>query len=154
VHKTSVGFAAIVAVVASVACGQRSDGSADGGMMLGSPTAPSLASHGGGGGGGGTLKETLSGAPINGVTPSGQAVADESQFSSGGSTILTVTVSNVNLPDGTQLAVSIDFKPLGFITLSGGRGSLTYNLGHFGVSRDSVEVKNNGSDILQGGAFV
>ncbi|HXI29708.1 MAG TPA: hypothetical protein VNG89_14820 [Vicinamibacterales bacterium] len=153
-RKTFVGFVAIVAVVGSVACGQRSDGSADGGLMLGSPTAPSLASHGGGGGGGGTLKETLSGAPINGVTPSGQAVADESQFSSGGSTILTVTVSNVNLPDGTQLAVSIDFKPLGFITLSGGRGSLTYNLGHFGVSRDSVEVKNNGSDILQGGAFV
>ena len=153
-RKTCVGFVAIVAVVGSVACGQRSDGSADGGLMLGSPTAPSLASHGDGGGGGGTLKETLSGAPINGVTPSGQAVADESQFSSGGSTILTVTVSNVNLPDGTQLAVSIDFKPLGFITLSGGRGSLTYNLGHFGVSRDSVEVKNNGSDILQGGAFV
>ena len=153
-RKTLVGFVAVVAVVGSVACGQRSDGSADGGLMLGSPTAPSLASHGGGGGGGGTLKETLSGAPINGVTPSGQAVADESQFSSGGSTILTVTVSNVNLPDGTQLAVSIDFKPLGFITLSGGRGSLTYNLGHFGVSRDSVEVKNNGSDILQGGAFV
>jgi len=154
VRKTFVGFVASVGVIGSVACGQQSDGSADGGLMLGSPTAPSLASHGGGGGGGGTLKETLTGAPINGVTPTGQAVADESQFSSGGSTILTVTVSNVNLPDGTQLAVSIDFKPLGFIALSGGRGSLTYNLGHFGVSRDSVEVKHNGSDVLQGGAFV
>jgi hypothetical protein len=101
----------------------------------------------------GTVKETLSGPPINGVTPQGLATADQSQFRSGGSTILTVTVKNVNLPDGTVLGVSIDFTPIGSITLAGGRGSLTANLGHFGVSRDQVRVHNGDTQILQGAFF-
>src|SRR5205807_263324 len=59
---------------------------------------------------GGTLKEPLSGPTFNGQTPSGQAVADETKFSGcGGFSILSVQVKNVNLPDGTQLWVTLDF---------------------------------------------
>jgi hypothetical protein len=104
-------------------------------------------------GGGGTVKETLTGPAINGVVPSGLAVADQSKFSSGGSTILTVQVKNVNLPSGTVLGVTLDFTPIGSITLSGGQGSMSANLGHFGVSRDQVRVKNGDATILQGGFF-
>jgi hypothetical protein len=102
---------------------------------------------------GGTVKEVLSGPAINGVVPEGLASADQSRFSSGGSTILTVQVKKVNLRDGTVLGVTLDFTPIGSITLVGGQGSLTANLGHFGVSRDQVRVKNGDAVILQGGFF-
>lgn len=102
---------------------------------------------------GGTVKETLTGPAINGVTPQGLATADQSQFSSGGSTTLTVQVKNVNLRDGTTLGVTLDFTPVGSIKLSGGQGSMTANLGHFAVSRDQVRVKNGDTVILQGGFF-
>jgi hypothetical protein len=102
---------------------------------------------------GGTVKETLSGPAINGVVPEGLAIADQSNFSSGGSTILTVQVKKVNLPDRTVLGVSLDFTPVGSITLSGGQGSMSANLGHFGVSRDQVRVKNGDTQILIGGFF-
>jgi hypothetical protein len=105
------------------------------------------------GGSGGTVKQTLTGPAINGVVPEGLATADQSQFSSGGSTILTVTVKNVNLPDGTVLGVVLDFTPVGSITLAGGRGSMTRDLGHFGVSRDPVRVRNGDTEILRGAFF-
>ena len=100
-----------------------------------------------------TLKETLSGPAIGGVTPRGLATADESNFSTGGSTILTVQVRDVNLPDGTVLGVTLDFTPVGSITLAGRQGTMTANLGHFGVSRDQVRVKNGDTQILIGGFF-
>ena len=100
-----------------------------------------------------TLKETLSGPAIDGVTPRGLATADESNFSSGGSTILTVQVRDVNLPDGTVLGVTLDFTPVGSIRLAGRQGTMTANLGHFGVSRDQVRVKNGDAQILIGGFF-
>jgi hypothetical protein len=103
--------------------------------------------------GGGTVKEILSGPAINGVTPEGLAIADQSRFSSGGSTILTVQVKKVSLRDGTVLGVTLDFTPVGSITLAGGEGSMTANLGHFAVSRDQVRVKNGDTQILIGGFF-
>jgi len=103
--------------------------------------------------GGTTLKETLSGAAIGGMVPEGEAIADMSQFQAGGSTILTVDVKKVNLPDGTSLTVALSFTPIGSITLTRGEGSLTANLGHFGVSRDAVEVRNGAALILKGGFF-
>jgi hypothetical protein len=102
---------------------------------------------------GGTVKETLSGPAIDGVVPRGVATADQSQFRSGGSTILTVQVRDVNLPDGTVLGVTLDFTPVGSITLADRQGSMTANLGHFGVSRDQVRVKNGDTQILIGGFF-
>ncbi len=103
--------------------------------------------------GGTTLQETLSGPAINGVVPEGQALADESQFASGGSTTLTVQVKKVNLPDGTVLGVTLDFTPIGTITLNRGEGTLNANLGHFAVSNDEVRVNNGATNILIGPFF-
>ena len=142
---------AMAALLMAAGCGGR-EGSL-------SPTAPSVLSDssqtasGGGGGGCGSAKETLTGAAINGVTPSGEAVADMSKFCSGGSTSLTVNVRNVNLADGVALQVTIDFKPIGTIALSGGSGRLVTSLGHFAVSFDQARVKNGDATILQGGSF-
>jgi Putative Ig domain/Abnormal spindle-like microcephaly-assoc'd, ASPM-SPD-2-Hydin len=91
---------------------------------------------------GGTLKEALNGPAFGGKTPSGQAQADETKFSGcGGFSLLSVQVKNVALPDGTVLWVTLDFQPVGTITLRGGSGTMaTYNLGQFGVSNDDVRV--------------
>jgi hypothetical protein len=110
---------------------------------------------------GGTLRETLSGAAIGGVTPSGRATADETRFSGcGGFTVLSVSVKNVNLPNGRQLWVTLDFAPVGTITLQGGSGTMApNNLGDFGVSRDQIRVQSalpdvaGAAQILIGGSF-
>ena len=102
--------------------------------------------------GGTSLRETLTGAAINGVVPEGQAQADESNFANGGSTILTVQVKNVNLPDGTVLGVSLDFSPVERSRSVAGR-HFSANLGHFGVSRDQVRVNNGATTILIGAFF-
>jgi hypothetical protein len=110
---------------------------------------------------GGTLRESLSGPAINGKTPSGTATADEKKFSGcGGFSLLSVVVKNVNLADGTVLWVTLDFGPVGMITISHGAGTMpTYNMGRFGVSRDQIRVYNSLPDvnpfqqILIGGGF-
>jgi hypothetical protein len=110
---------------------------------------------------GGTLKEPLSGAALNGQTPGGQATSDETQFSGcGGFSVLSVQVSHVNLADGTQLWVTLDFKAVGTITLRGGSGTMqAYNMGRFGVSRDQIRVNSalpdvsTAQQILSGGSF-
>ena len=98
---------------------------------------------------------------FNGQTPRGQATADETQFSGcGGFSLLSVQVKNVNLPDGTVLWVTLDFEPVGTITLRSGSGTMpTYNMGDFGVSRDAVRVYSalpdvaGSQQILIGGSF-
>jgi hypothetical protein len=110
---------------------------------------------------GGTLKEPLSGPSFGGKTPSGQAQADETKFSGcGGFSLLSVQVKDVNLPDGSVLWATLDFKPVGTITLRGGSGTMpTYNMGRFGVSNDDVRVYSalpditSSQQILIGGAF-
>jgi hypothetical protein len=110
---------------------------------------------------GGTKKNPLSGPTFNGKTPSGQATADMTQFSGcGGFSLLSVQVKNVNLPDGSVLWVTLDFGPVGTITLRGGSGTMpTYNMGRFGVSNDDVRVYSalpdisTSQQILIGGAF-
>lgn len=111
---------------------------------------------------GGVKKETLSGPVFNNRTPSGQATADMTKFSGcGGFSTLSVSVSNVNLPDGAVLWVTLDFMPVGTITLRGRSGSMpTYNMGFFGVSRDQVAVYSalpdvaSSKQILIGGSFL
>jgi hypothetical protein len=110
---------------------------------------------------GGVLREPLTGSAFNGRTPSGQATSDETRFSGcGGFSLLSVQVSNVNLPDGTQLWVTLDFGAVGFITLHGGAGTMaTYNMGDFAVSRDQIRVNSalpdvaTAQQILIGGSF-
>ena len=110
---------------------------------------------------GGKLSEPLSGPAFNGQTPSGAASADETQFSGcGGFSLLSVRVSNVHVPDGTQLWVTLDFGAVGFITVRGGSGTMaTYNMGDFAVSRDQIRVNSalpdisSAQQILIGGAF-
>jgi len=111
---------------------------------------------------GGVLREPLSGPAFNGRTPSGQATADETRFSGcGGFSLLSVAVSNVNLPDGAVLWVTLDFGAVGTITLHGGSGTMaTYNMGDFGVSRDQIRVNSalpdvpTAQEILIGGSFL
>lgn len=140
----------ITAVTMTAACGSRP---MPAGPSSASPAALASAEQTSSGGGGGTVKEPLSGPAINGVVPQGQALADMSRFASGGSTTLTVQLKNVNLPDGTVVQVTFDFKPVGAITLSHGEGTLATSLGHFGVSRDQVRVNNGATTILSGGFF-
>jgi hypothetical protein len=104
----------------------------------------------------------LTGPAFNGTAPSGQATADETRFSGcGGFSLLSVQVKNINLPDGTQLWVTLDFGPVGTITLRAGSGTMaTLNMGRFGVSRDQIRVYSALPDvsaaqqILIGGSFV
>ena len=110
---------------------------------------------------GGTLRESLTGSAIGGRTPSGQATADETKFSGcGGFSLLSAQVKNVNLADGTVLWVTLDFMPVGTITLRSGSGTMAqYNMGQFGVSRDAVRVYSalpdagTSQQILIWGAF-
>jgi hypothetical protein len=67
---------------------------------------------------------TLTGAAIGGKTPSGQATIDTSRFTAcGGFYTITVSVKNVNLPNGSVLWATLSGLPIGEITLSGGAGS-------------------------------
>jgi Putative Ig domain len=110
---------------------------------------------------GGVLRESLSGAAINGRTPSGVATADETKFSGcGGFSLLSVRVKDVNLKDGSVLWVTLDFMPVGVVTLRAGSGTMAqYNMGQFGVSRDQIRVYSSLPDlpsftqILIGGSF-
>jgi putative Ig domain-containing protein/ASPM-SPD-2-Hydin domain-containing protein len=110
---------------------------------------------------GGVRREQLSGTSFNGRTPSGLATADMTRFSGcGGFTLLSAQVKDVNLPDGSVLWVTLDFTPVGTITLRGGSGTMaTNNLGQFGVSNDDVRVYSalpdvsTSKQILIGGAF-
>jgi hypothetical protein len=57
--------------------------------------------------------------------------------------------------------VTLDYKPVGTVTLRGGSGTMAnYNMGDFGVSRDKVRVYSalpdvaNFQQILIGGSFL
>ena len=56
-------------------------------------------------------------------------------------------VSSIDLAPSV-LWVTLDGLPVGELTLRGGAGTLpTYNMGDFGVSRDSVQVYNTLPDV-------
>jgi hypothetical protein len=73
----------------------------------------------------GSTVAALTGPAITGKTPSGQGVGDQSQLTAcGGFTVITASVKNVNLPNGTVLWVTLGGEPIGRITLSSGAGSM------------------------------
>jgi len=105
----------------------------------------------GGGGGGPVFTVKYQGAAINGVVPQAECKVDESQALSGGSTIMTITVKNVNLPDGTVLNTILDFDPIGSLVVKGGAGSVVINLGRFAPGgRDTLDI-DLGTTFLMGG---
>jgi Putative Ig domain/Abnormal spindle-like microcephaly-assoc'd, ASPM-SPD-2-Hydin len=73
----------------------------------------------------GSTSAVLTGPAIAGKTPGGQGVGDQSQLTAcGGITVITASVRNVNLPDGTVLWVTLGGEPIGRITLLGGAASM------------------------------
>jgi hypothetical protein len=119
------------------------------------PNHPAQARDGGGGGGGGgngpVFTAKFMGAPINGVVPQCECKVDESQALVGGSTIMTITVKNVNLPDGTVLTTVLDFDPISSLTVKGGAGIVVINLGRFAPGgRDTLDI-DLGSTFIMGG---
>jgi len=91
------------------------------------------------------LEYVLSGAALNGVTPSGKAVIDQPQLPG----TLTCEVQNVNLPDGTSLVVRVNFYEAGTLTLSGGKGRMQASI-PFQVRTGPFEILYNGSVIMTG----
>lgn len=66
----------------------------------------------------------LSGPAIAGRVPSGQALGDQSKLTAcGGFVKITVSVKDVNLPDGTVLWVTLG-QPIGTITIAHGAGTM------------------------------
>jgi hypothetical protein len=73
----------------------------------------------------GSTNAALTGPAIGGKTPGGQGIGDQSQLTAcGGFTVITATVQNVNLPNGTVLWVTLGGEPIGRITLSNGAGTM------------------------------
>jgi hypothetical protein len=98
-----------------------------------------------------TATAKLTGPAVNGQTPSGDAKAT----TSGADctvfvTTLTVSVKSLNLPNGTVVTVTDAFTPVGTITLSGGAGSMSTNLGHFFPAGDTIRVVDGGTTYLSG----
>ena len=147
-RNTVIGILGIVAVVTTAGCSQRNSSSSESSLNLMSPTGPSLAASTGN-----TVKETLTGPAIAGVVPEGQAVADQSHYLTGGSTILTVQVKKVNRADGTNLRVSLDGTPVGSLTITKNEGTMSADLGHFAVSRDQVRVLTDNFVTVLSGSF-
>ena len=105
----------------------------------------------GGGGSGPVFTVKFTGAAINGVVPECEVKVDESQALVGGSTLMTVTVKNVNLPDGSALTTVLDFAPVGSVVLKGGAGSSIINLGRFAPGgRDTLKLYNGNTFIMGG----
>jgi hypothetical protein len=107
------------------------------------------------------VRAALSGPTIGGKTPSGQASEDESNLTAcGGFGVFTVSVKDVNLPNGSVLWVYLDSGPVGTITLSGGAGTMRPFILEIGLRFDPVEVINGPPPValstprvLSGSAF-
>lgn len=97
-----------------------------------------------------TATASLTGAPVNGQTPSGDAKATATGDCTNFTTTLTVSVKDLNLPDGTVLTVTDAFTPVGTLTLSSGKGSMSTNLGHFFPAGDTIRVVDATTTYLAG----
>lgn len=88
------------------------------------------------------VSASMSGPAIAGRVPSGQAVLDESRVTTcGGYSILNVSVSNVNLPNGTLLWIYFDSRLVGRVSLLNQTAKMApFNLGDYLSRKDSVSV--------------
>jgi hypothetical protein len=107
------------------------------------------------------VRDALSGPAIGGRTPTGQAIEDESNLTScGGFGVLTVSLKDVGLPNGTVLWVYLDSGPVGTITLNNSTGSMKPFIIQTGLRFDHVEIINGPPPVtlstpraLTGGSF-
>jgi hypothetical protein len=91
----------------------------------------------------GSTIASLAGPAIAGESPSGQAVGDQSQLTAcGGFTVITASVKNVNLPNGTVLWVTLGGgEVIGQITLSGGSGTMaTWTLAISTLRKQGIQI--------------
>jgi hypothetical protein len=88
------------------------------------------------------VSASMSGPAIAGRVPSGQAVLDESRVTTcGGFSILNVSVSNINRPDGTVLWIYFDSRLVGRVALVNGSAKMPpFNLGDYLSRKDAVSV--------------
>src|SRR4051812_42570017 len=93
------------------------------------------------------LSTPLVGTPINGVTPSGSARVDQSKLPQTPGT-LTVEVKNVNLPDGTALAIELDGMAVGTINLVRGQGKVSTTIPLQVGRNTTIDVGVNGVVVL------
>jgi Putative Ig domain/Abnormal spindle-like microcephaly-assoc'd, ASPM-SPD-2-Hydin len=107
----------------------------------------------------GSTTAALTGPAIAGKTPAGQGIGDQSQLTAcGGFTVITASVKDVNLPNGTVLWVTLGGEPIGRITLSGGAGTMapwtlvisTLRKQAMGVFTQPPTATSNQSPLLSG----
>jgi hypothetical protein len=103
------------------------------------------------------IRTRLTGPPIEGRSPHGEAKADQSRLPQAPGR-LAVRVRNVNLPDDTTLTVNVGGDvaggglDVGEITLSGGEGRLLTSLQAAVARGDAIAVLHGRQIVLAGGA--
>ena len=102
------------------------------------------------------LSTALTGPAIDNAVPQGAATVDQSRLPKKPGTV-TVSVSNVNLPDGTVLNVVLTdcgSDAVGTLKLQGGSGKLNTSLpAGCQIGRtSSIYVREGGTTVLSGGA--
>jgi hypothetical protein len=137
------GAAVLAASLAIAAPAYAASPAAHGGKHKAPNCVPATASN--------TQTVTLSGPPINGVTPTGTetdtfVTSNTSPFDE----CLTYSVSNVNLPNGTVLTAGIIGTPFSVtITVEDGAGtSAPIDHGHASIAQEASEVFEG--DFLSG----
>jgi hypothetical protein len=103
------------------------------------------------------LSTTLVGQySLGGQIPTGKAAINQANYPSQPG-VLSISVSNVNVPDGTQLAVILSdcpwYGPVAYLTVTGKRASQSTTLaGNCQVGRLSrIDVIYNSLILLKGG---
>jgi hypothetical protein len=93
----------------------------------------------------------LSGAAIGGRTPTGRAIGDQSKLTAcGGFVTISTSVSNVNLPNGTVLWVTLGGRPIGLLTLSGGSGSIKPYIYNSDLRKQGILIYTNPPPLVNG----
>ena len=91
----------------------------------------------------GSTTANLAGPAIGGEVPSGQGIGDQSQLTAcGGFTVIRVSVTNVNLPNGTPLWVTLGGgQVIGRIVLNGGSATMSpWTLAISTLRKQSIQI--------------
>ena len=96
-------------------------------------------------------RTTLSGPAIGSLIPAGKAQLNQAAQPQGPGT-LVVQMTDLNLPQGTLLNVSIDRRPVGVLVVAGGGNANATLMVRFQVGRQSrlVVTLDNGTPVASG----